>query len=87
MASKKLTITMPEATVSHISALASRENMPLSTWITRAAEDRARIEDGLQALQEWYAESGEPSPADRARARALLADADAQVISPSQQAA
>jgi predicted transcriptional regulator len=80
MASKKITISLPEDVVERVTSLADRSGLPVSTWIAHAAADRARIEDGLAALQEWERESGALRPEDLAEARARLAEADAAMV-------
>ena len=61
VATKKITITMPEETLERVSALARAADLPLSTYVTRLAEHRIRIEDGLAAMKEWEQEYGPPS--------------------------
>ena len=61
MATRKITITLPEETLERVAALARAEGIPLSTYIARMAEHRARIEDGLAAMREWELEHGPPS--------------------------
>lgn len=80
MASKKVTITLSEELLKHSQQLAKRAGMPLSTWIARAAEHRARVEDGLAAMAEWEAEEGPITPEERAWARAEIARAEAELL-------
>lgn len=80
MASKKVTITLPERVVEVIAERAAQADLPISTWMARAAEDRARIEDGLAAMWEWDLESGSASPKELAWADAELARADAETL-------
>lgn len=58
VATKKLTITLPEEVLERISAMARAEGLPLSTYLTKLAEHRIRIEDGLAAMREWEEEDG-----------------------------
>ncbi len=80
MASRKVTISLPEDLADRLIELASRAGLPVSAWIARAAVDRARLEDGLAALREWERESGPVPPDLLAKARAALADADAAML-------
>jgi predicted transcriptional regulator len=81
MASKKVTITLPAELVARSTELAKRAGLPLSTWLARAAEHQARIEDGLAAMREWEAEEGALTPEELAWADAEIARADAALLS------
>lgn len=61
VATKKVTITIPEETLSKASALAKKAGLPLSTWLTRTAEHEVRVQEGLDAMREWEEEAGPPS--------------------------
>jgi len=61
VATKKVTITLPEDDLVRVSALARAEGLPLSTYLTRLAQHRIRIEDGLAAMREWDEDEGPPS--------------------------
>ena len=61
VATRKITITLPEETLEEVTALARAEGLPLSTYLARLAEHRIRIEAGLAAMKEWEVEHG-PMP-------------------------
>jgi hypothetical protein len=76
MGAKKVTITLPEKLVERLAQRAHEAGIPFSTWIARAAEDRARIEDGQAAMIEWAGEEGPLTDEELAEAAAQLARAD-----------
>ena len=61
MATKKVTITIPEETHSKASALAKKAGLPFSTWLAQTAEHEVRVQEGLEAMREWDEEVGPPS--------------------------
>jgi Arc/MetJ-type ribon-helix-helix transcriptional regulator len=73
---KKVTITLPEEILERISGLARAEGLPLSTYLTKLAEHRVRIEDGLAAMREWEAEYGAFTPKELDRAAARIEQAE-----------
>ncbi|MGH8908825.1 MAG: hypothetical protein ACRD0K_20605 [Egibacteraceae bacterium] len=85
MATRKVTITLPEDILGRIRALAAEQGLPLSTYLTRVAEHHARVQDGLAGLREWEAEEGSLTVEERDRARAEIARADA-IIARSREA-
>lgn len=68
MATKKITITLPEETLARLREAATTAGLPLSTYITQVTEHHARIQDGLAALFEWEMAAGPVSDEDLARA-------------------
>lgn len=80
MASRKVTVTLPEQLVERVKRLAAEAGEPVSGWLARAAEQQARVEDGMAALREWEALDGALDPRERARAAAELARADAETL-------
>lgn len=58
MATRKITITLPEETLAALRASAAAAGLPLSTYLAKVTEHHARIQDGLAALREWDAVSG-----------------------------
>lgn len=78
MATKKITITLPEEDLEQVKKLAKAEGLPVSTWITKVVEHKARIQAGLEAMREWEAEHGAFTEEELAEADALLRAADAQ---------
>jgi hypothetical protein len=78
VATRKVTITLPEETLAAISALARAEGLPLSTYLSKLAEHRVRIQDGLAAMREWEAEHGSFTPEELQRAQARIEQAEKQ---------
>lgn len=62
MATKKITITLPEETLAALRTSADAKGLPLSTYIAQVTEHHARIQDGLAAMREWEAVSGPVDP-------------------------
>ena len=58
MPTRKVTITIDEDVLATLRGLAEQAGLPLSTYVTRAAEHHARIQDGLAAMREWEQEHG-----------------------------
>jgi cytosine/adenosine deaminase-related metal-dependent hydrolase len=77
VATKKVTITIPEETHSKASALAKRAGLPFSTWLAQTAEHEVRVQEGLDAMREWETEHGALTEAEVASAESQLAEADA----------
>jgi hypothetical protein len=80
MATRKVTITLPEEVIERAAGLAKQEGLALSTWISHAAEHQARIQDGLAAIAEWEAEVGPITAAERAAARAEITRVQQELI-------
>jgi cytosine/adenosine deaminase-related metal-dependent hydrolase len=80
MATKKITISLPEDLVEEITKWSKATGVPVSTWIAEAAKDKARIEDGLAALREWDEMDGPLTPEELAAADEKLARADAELL-------
>jgi len=78
VATRKITITLPEEALERLQALARAEGLPLSTYFRRLAEHRIRIEDGLAAMREWEAEYGSFTPDELERAAARIEQAERQ---------
>jgi hypothetical protein len=55
-----------------IRAAAQRSGMSISAWLAEAAADKLRNELLGRTLAEWEAESGSPTPEERAEAAALF---------------
>ena len=77
MATKKITITLPEDTLSRLRESAAASGIPLSTYIAHVTEHHARIQEGLAALREWEAVSGPVLDEDAAWAEREIARVDA----------
>lgn len=77
VATKKITITLPEETLYRLRESAAAAGMPLSTYITQVTEHHARIQDGLAAMREWDAASGPVSEEHTVWAKGQVARVDA----------
>lgn len=77
-----MTITLPREVLERVAALARAEGLPLSTYITKLAEHRVRIEDGLAAMREWEAEYGPFTPDELADAKARIEQAEKDRLGP-----
>lgn len=75
MATKKVTITLPEEVVERVAELAGEAGLPVSTYITRVAEHHIRVRDGLAAMKEWEAEHGAFTDEELAKADDIIAAA------------
>ena len=80
MATRKVTVTLPEELVAAIGDLARSQGIPVSRVLAQAAAREVRLAAGRHALQEWQDEHGRLTPEDLARARAEAAAADAALI-------
>lgn len=72
MAVRKLSISMETKILAEARQAAEIEGMSLSTWLAKAAQDRAQLIIGRAALEEHFAQFGEPDPESVAEARAEL---------------
>lgn len=80
-----MTLTIDEDVLATLRRLAAAAGLPLSTYVTRAAEHHARIQDGAAAVREWEQENGAFSADEIAEADADIAAAKAAVREPRQQ--
>jgi len=87
MATKKVTITLPEDLVEALGAAAREDGIPLSRLVASAAEWELRRRVGRKLVADWQAEHGAFTAEELAAARAEMAAADAQAISASRSAA
>jgi predicted transcriptional regulator len=87
MATRKVTVTLPEEVIERGSELARQAGLPFSTWVAQAAAHEVLIQDGLAAVREWEAENGPITDYEAAGARAELAQADAELARASRESA
>jgi post-segregation antitoxin (ccd killing protein) len=80
MASKKVTITLPEELVEALGSAAQDDGIPLSRLVAVAAENELRRRAGRQLVADWQAEHGSFTIEELAAARAEMAAADAQAF-------
>jgi predicted transcriptional regulator len=81
VATKKITITLPEDTLARLRESAAASGIPLSTYIAQVTEHHARIEAGLAEMREWEAEHGEFTDEERASVAAEIAGAEGRAHS------
>ncbi len=72
MAVTKLSVALDERVASAARVAAMRDGMSLSAWLSRAAEQAVRVDEGLRAVADWEAEHSPITAAERAAADALL---------------
>lgn len=72
MAVEKFSVAIDERVAAAARAAASREGTSLSAWLTRAAEQALRIDEGLRAVAEWESEQGPLTAGERAAAADAL---------------
>lgn len=87
MPTTKVTLTIDDDVLATLRRLAVEAGLPLSTYVTQAAEHHARIQDGLAAMREWQEEHGEFTDDEIAEARADLDRAEAGARAPRQRLA
>ncbi|MGH8930196.1 MAG: hypothetical protein ACRDZO_06055 [Egibacteraceae bacterium] len=51
MATRKVTITLPEETLERLRSLAREHGLPLSTYLAEVTGHHLRVEDGLAAMR------------------------------------
>jgi hypothetical protein len=87
MATKKVTISLPEDLVEALGAAAREDDVPLSRLVASAAEQELRRRAGRRVVADWQAEHGAFTAAELAAARAEMAAADAEALNASGPAA
>ena len=80
MATKKVTITLPEELVDAISVAAREAGVPMSRLVASAAERELRLREGRKLIAEWQAEHGAFTPEELASVRAEMAADDAEAL-------
>jgi predicted DNA-binding protein len=78
VATKKITITLPEETLARLRESAAASGIPLSTYIAQVTEHHARIQEGLAEMREWEAEHGEITDEERESVAAEIARAESR---------
>jgi hypothetical protein len=84
VATKKVTITIPEETHAKATALAKKAGLPFSTWLAETAEHEVRVQEGLEAMGEWDEEVGPPSAEAEAWVDGQFAELEAESSAKSQ---
>lgn len=72
MTVEKLSVAIDERVAAAARAAATREGTSLSAWLSRAAEQALRVDEGLRAVAEWESEQGALSAEERTAADASL---------------
>lgn len=76
MAHRKITVSLPEELAAAAQAAASADDVSVSGWLARAAEQQIRLHERRRLLQEWQAEHGPFSPQEIAGIDAEIAAAE-----------
>jgi hypothetical protein len=87
MATKKVTITLPEDLIEALGAAAREDDVPLSRLVASAAEQELRRRAGRRLVADWQAAHGAFTAEELAAARAEMAAADAEALNASGPAA
>jgi len=80
MASKKVTVTVPEELLVELGAWSRSSGVPVSRLVSAAIEDALRRKAGLEWIAEYEAEHGAFTPAEIAEAAAKAAALDAELF-------
>jgi hypothetical protein len=70
--SPKISITMHPDVHERMVSAAHEEGLSVSAWISKAAEDRLAIKEGLQVVADWESEHGSFTPEELAKADARV---------------
>lgn len=81
MATKKVTVTLPEGLILELGEWSHRSGEPVSKLVALAVQREVRRQAGLAAMAEWEAEHGAFTPAELAAARAEIASAEQELLS------
>lgn len=87
MATRKVTITLPDELVEALGAAARADGVPLSRFVASAAELELRRRIGQQVVGDWQAANGAFTVEELAAARAEMALADAEALGVAPRAA
>ena len=68
----KRSVSLDDAVADAVERAAEKDGVSFSAWLSAAALRQLRLRDGLRGVQEWEAEAGTLSPAERAAGEALL---------------
>ena len=72
MAVTKRSVSLDDSVATRVEQAASKDGVSFSAWLSRAAEHSLLIREGLAGVDEWEAEAGSLTPAERAEGEALL---------------
>ncbi|GAB3814250.1 ribbon-helix-helix domain-containing protein [Micromonospora zhanjiangensis] len=82
MATRRLTVALPEELVEALGVVAAEDGVPVSRLVADATERGLRRRLGQHLLVEWQAEHGAFTPDELAAARAEMVAAD-RLLTPS----
>jgi hypothetical protein len=68
----KRSVSLPPDLAKRIERAAARESMTVSAWLASTAERQLKLEDGRRAVAEFERENGAFTPAELAKARAIV---------------
>jgi hypothetical protein len=68
----KRSVSLDDAVAEAVERAAQEDGVSFSAWLSGAAERRLRLREGLRGVEEWEAEVGVLSAAERAAGEALL---------------
>lgn len=72
MSVEKLSVSLESETLERARRAAEREGVPLSRWLNKAARRTADLAEAQAALEEHFAENGEPTEEAKVEAKAAL---------------
>ncbi len=72
MAVAKRSVSLDDAVAARVERAARTDGMSFSAWLSAAAEHALLLREGLQGVNEWEAEAGQLTAAERAAGDALL---------------
>ncbi|MFI6575664.1 hypothetical protein ACIBFB_07665 [Nocardiopsis sp. NPDC050513] len=72
MSAEKLSVSLDSETLERARRAASRAGIPLSRWLDGAARREAALDEARIALEEHFAEHGEPTKEAQARVREAI---------------
>jgi hypothetical protein len=87
MATKKVTVTLPEELIEALGAAAREDRVPLSRLVASAAESELRRRAGRRLIAKWQAQHGAFTAEELAAARAEMAAADAEALNSAEPSA
>lgn len=72
MSVTKRSVSIDDAVADRVEHAAEEDGVSFSSWLSRAAEDKLLLREGLRGVGEWEDEAGELTAQERAAGEALL---------------
>ena len=72
MSVTKRSVSIDDAVADRVEHAAEEDGVSFSSWLSRAAEDKLLLREGLRGVGEWEDEAGELTAEERAAGEALL---------------